>query len=322
MLDNFGREIDYLRISVTDRCNLRCIYCMPKDGVEWIPHENVLTFEEILRLCRVFAALGVRKIKLTGGEPLVRHGIAGLIRDMKSIPGIKQITLTTNGVLFAPMAEELVAAGLDAVTFSIDSLKRDCYADITRFDHIDETEAAIRKAMELKLPVKLNCVPLRGVNEEELPDLAVLARDHNLQVRMIELMPIGCGKQFSGIPFSEILTSLEERFGPSIPCSEALGNGPASYVSFEGFKGHIGFITALTHPFCGSCNRVRLTSSGFLKLCLNHPDGVELLPLLRGSADDEELKKVLTDAILRKPLRHHFEDRGVGDPDKMNSIGG
>ena len=322
MKDSFGRENDYLRISVTDRCNLRCVYCMPETGVEWIPHENIMTFEEILRLCRIFASLGIKKIKLTGGEPLVRRGICNLVRDIKAISGIEQITLSTNGVLFAPMAEELVAAGLDAVTFSIDSLRKDRFAAITRFDHLDDTVASIKKAMELGLPLKLNCVPLRGVNEEELPDLAALAKDHDLQVRMIELMPIGCGKQFSGIPCAEILTKLEERFGPSHPYNEPLGNGPADYVSFEGFKGHIGFITALTHPFCSHCNRVRLTSSGFLKLCLNHPDGVELLPLLRGGQNDDEILDVIAGAILRKPQKHHFEDRGAGDPDRMNSIGG
>lgn len=323
MLDNHGRNIDYLRISVTDRCNLRCIYCMPQGGVEWLPHESILTFEEITRLCRLFAELGIRKIKLTGGEPLVRQNIVELVSEIKHIPGIEQVTMTTNGVLFAPLAASLRQAGLDAVTFSLDTLDRDRYAAITRGDHLGETLASLHAALTLGMRVKLNCVPVRGQNENELPALAALARDNPIQVRFIEMMPIGCGKGFTSIPFVEIKAQLEAAYGESVPCKEELGNGPADYFTFAGFKGHIGFITAMTHPFCDHCNRIRLTSSGYLKLCLHHPDGISLLAPLREGRSDTELLALLRQVIPQKPAHHNFENaRTESGAPGMNAIGG
>lgn len=322
MKDQYGRTIDYLRISVTDRCNLRCIYCMPEAGVEWIPHEDILTFEEIVRLCRLFAFLGIRRIKLTGGEPLVRHGILSLVRELSSIPGIEQITMTTNGVLFAPMAEKLAKAGLSAATISLDTLRQERYAEITRFDFLKETEAAMKMALSLGLSIKLNCVPLRGVNEDELPALAALAKDEPLSVRFIELMPMGCARAYTPVPSDEVKKRLEAVYGASLPFQGRIGNGPAEYVTFPGFRGHIGFISALSQPFCSQCNRIRLTASGYLKLCLHHPDGVELLPELRSGKSDEELLCLLASAVFRKPRQHHFEESLNAGNDRMNQIGG
>ncbi|MBO6163839.1 MAG: radical SAM protein, partial [Lachnospiraceae bacterium] len=250
MKDTYGREIDYIRISVTDRCNLRCRYCMPEEGVESISHDRILRFAEIVRIAEAAAALGISKIKLTGGEPLVRRGIVSLVRELKQVPGIREITMTTNGVLLGEMYEDLLDAGLSAVTISLDTLDRKEYARITRRDEFDKVTASLEKVVkDGRIPVKINCVSYRREHPQELRDIALLAKDHPLHVRFIEMMPIGLGKQFAWLSQEDLMEILRPATGVLIPTLEVLGNGPARYYRAEGFAGRIGFISAISHQF-------------------------------------------------------------------------
>lgn len=324
MLDRFGRQILYLRISVTDRCDLRCVYCMPEHGVEHLPHSALLSYEQIVRLARLFAELGIDQIRLTGGEPLVRRGLPQLVRALKDVEGIRTVSLTTNGVLLAEQLPALLAAGLDGVNLSLDTLDRAQYAALTRRDELPRALAGLEAALAAPgLTVKLNCVPV-GDNDGQLVPLAALARDRDLAVRFIELMPIGLGATLPRRTQAEVLERLEEAFGPALPCAQTGGVGPGHYVTFPGFRGRVGFISAMTHQFCGSCNRVRLTATGFLKTCLQYEDGVDLKALLDAGADDAALRRAIEEAILAKPARHHFAaPRAPGDERRnMNQIGG
>ena len=308
MIDRCQRDIDYIRISVTDRCNLRCVYCMPEEGVQWVPHNAVLSYEEILRLCRVFAGLGLSKIKLTGGEPLVRRGMDRLIADIKAIPGIRCVTLTTNGVLLAQQLPGLVSAGLDGVNISLDTLNREQFRAITRRDELDRVLAGLNAALDCPgLNVKINCLPM-GRNDDQLVPLVELARERPLSVRFIEVMPIGLGKDLTYRSEDEVRAMLEARFGPMEPFHGRLGNGPCHYCSLPGFAGKVGFISALSHQFCSECNRVRLTSEGFLKTCLQYELGVDLKALMQDGRDDAFLAEAVRQAIYNKPLQHHFAD--------------
>ena len=308
MIDRCQRDIDYIRISVTDRCNLRCVYCMPEEGVQWVPHNAVLSYEEILRLCRVFAGLGLSKIKLTGGEPLVRKGMDRLIADIKAIPGIRCVTLTTNGVLLAQQLPGLVSAGLDGVNISLDTLNREQFRAITRRDELDRVLAGLNAALECPgLNVKINCLPM-GRNDDQLVPLVELARERPLSVRFIEVMPIGLGKELTYRSEDEVRAILERALGPMEPFHGKLGNGPCHYFSLPGFAGKVGFISALSHQFCSECNRVRLTSEGFLKTCLQYELGVDLKALMQDGRDDAFLAEAVRQAIYNKPLQHHFTD--------------
>ena len=308
MIDRCQRDIDYIRISVTDRCNLRCVYCMPEEGVQWVPHNAVLSYEEILRLCRVFAGLGLSKIKLTGGEPLVRRGLDRFIADAKAIPGIQCVTLTTNGVLLAEQLPGLVSAGLDGVNISLDTLNREQFRAITRRDDLDRVLAGLNAALDCPgLNVKINCLPM-GRNDDQLVPLVELARERPLSVRFIEVMPIGLGKELTYRSEDEVRAMLETRFGPMEPFHGRLGNGPCHYFSLPGFAGKVGFISALSHQFCSECNRVRLTSDGFLKTCLQYELGVDLKALMQDGRDDAFLAEAVRQAIYNKPLQHHFTD--------------
>lgn len=324
MIDGIGRKIDYLRISVTDKCNLRCRYCMPDEGVKLMPHEEVLALEELTRLCRIMAELGIRKIRLTGGEPLVRKNVVKLIRDIRSIPQIEDIAITTNGVLLAPMAAELRQAGLDRVNLSLDTLNKEKYAMITGRDELAAVEKALDASLETRLKVKINTVACRQFNEEELAALAAIAKDRPVDVRFIELMPIGCGRMYEGIPSDEIMHRLEKQYGKAAAVTDVTGNGPAAYVSFEGFQGKIGFISPMSHKFCSGCNRIRLTAEGRLKLCLHYGYGVELKEFLRNdNISDGEIKELILEAVSKKPQSHHFENADEkADKRKMYQIGG
>lgn len=326
MLDQYRRKIDYMRISVTDRCNLRCRYCMPEEGVEQIECKDLLSYEEILRLCRLFAQLGIKKIKLTGGEPLVRLGIYQLIREIKQINGIEQVTITTNGVLLAKMAEELIAAGIDGINISLDTLKEDKFLELTRRNHLHEVLAGIDRLLELGYHnIKINCVPILEINGEQIEEIAKLAKKYPIAVRFIELMPIGNATSYTAIKRDLIMKILQDTYGELIPYQHKLGNGPANYFSLAKFKGKIGFIDAIHHKFCGDCNRVRLTSNGFLKLCLQYNVGVDLKKIIRSDADDEYLKKLIEKHIYMKPQEHHFYDDSVDemrDVRKMFQVGG
>jgi GTP 3',8-cyclase len=281
MKDQYERNIDYMRISVTDRCNLRCRYCMPEEGIEGVGHADILTFEEIIQIAEAGAGIGIKKIKITGGEPLVRKGIVGLVDSLKKIPGIREVTMTTNGVLLKNYAESLYQAGLDAVNISLDTLSPIKYIHITRRDLLDEVMFGIEKAYEIGLKTKINSVAMKGFNNNEIPMLAAIAMNHRIDVRFIEIMPIGLGRNYESVSVKEIQAMLEEVYGPGKESNIKHGNGPAIYLDYEGFQGSIGFISAMTNEFCKSCNRIRLTAEGELKLCLNHNYGISLRTMLR-----------------------------------------
>ena len=323
LTDQFGRTIDYMRISVTDRCNLRCRYCMP-DGIECVPMEEVLTYEEIAFVCKQAVSLGIDRFRITGGEPLVRKGCAVLAAMLRKIPGLKQITLTTNGVLLEEHWQELTDAGIDAVNISLNTLDREQYRQITGTDGLDRVLAAVRLAAG-RLPVKINCVVQSGVNEDASVQLAALARDLPVDVRFIEMMPIGAGKGMATVPNAAVLKRIEERFGRSTEDPERRGNGPAVYRSLDGFAGRIGFISAVHGKFCESCNRLRLTSTGELKPCLCYADTIPLREILRDSRGDKEkrIRETIREAVWRKPQGHCFENREkVTENREMSRIGG
>lgn len=302
---------------------------MPADGVEDLTHEEVLSFEEILRVVKAMVPLGVKKIKLTGGEPLVRKNLVYLVEQLHQLPGIEDITMTTNGLLLEENLPALLKAGLTAVNISLDTLDPDRFRQITRREGLDKVLSALDAASRSSLrSVKINCLAVKEFNEEELPRLALLAKDREIEVRFIELMPIGFGKTLTPIPNTQILETLEQVYGKSVPYEGRLGNGPAVYYQLPGFQGKIGFISAVSHRFCSQCNRVRLTSSGFLKLCLHYNNGIELRPLLRDGISDHQLTETLREAIYNKPLHHSFDGvKPEGEDDQlelknMSQIGG
>lgn len=319
MIDQYGRKIDYMRISVTDRCNLRCRYCMPAEGITCVDHGDILTYEEIAAVAEAAAGLGIQKIKITGGEPLVRKGIVDLVRMIKNIPGIQEITMTTNGVLLKSMADDFKNAGLDAVNISLDTLDRDKFKKLTRFDKFEEVLNGIRAAKESGIKTKLNCVPIKDFNEDEIITIASLA-NQGIQVRFIEMMPMGLGKEYELIPYQLIKRKLEEAYGMSCPDKGKYGNGPADYFRFPGLKESIGFITAMSHEFCQSCNRIRLTAEGELKLCLHHKDGLALKPYLSNHISADQLKNRLQEAIFKKPSRHCFRESKGKDAEQRNMV--
>ena len=288
MIDRCGRNIDYLRISVTDRCNLRCIYCMPEEGVQHVERSLILQEEEILRICRVMAELGIRKIKLTGGEPLVRPRMPLLVEKLKNMPGIEKVTLTTNGVLLKDQMRDFARVGLDGLNISLDTMDKACSRRITRRDELGRTLEGIREAQGYpEISLKINCVPL-GIPEQDLCQIALIARDHKVHVRFIEMMPIGMGKDFRGVSEEELLEILGKKLPPfSIYEGEPLGNGPCHYYDVEG-------------------NRIRLTSQGFLKTCLQYAAGRDLRAVIRNGGSDEEMKKVILEALAEKPDGHVF----------------
>ena len=325
MFDSKGRKIHYLRLSVTDLCNLRCRYCMP-DGVDKLEREDILTYEEFLRLAALFARCGVDTVRVTGGEPLVRKGVEQLVKGLKAIPGIRKVTMTTNAVLLEQQLPALLEAGLDSVNISLDTLDPALFAKIMARDEFAAVQAGIHAALESGIPVKLNCVPQVGVNEGELEALAALAQDKPLQVRFIEMMPIGYGAAMPCISGPELLARFRRRWPelaplPGAACA-ALGDGPAVYYTVPGWKGDVGFIAAVHGKFCASCNRVRLTSQGFLRPCLASETGCDLRTLLRGGAADEELLQAIRETIWSKPREHHFGDNSMPATRGMYRIGG
>ena len=321
IIDHFNRKIDYVRISITDRCNLRCKYCMPED-VPFVPHERILRYEEIVRIVKVLADLGISKVKVTGGEPLVRRECADLIQEIHEIDGIDMVTLTTNGVLLKEQLPALQVAGLDAINVSLDTLQRERYQEITGKDVFEQVMNGIKTAYESGIPLKINCVPVQGENIDELPAFFEWARQKNVAVRFIEMMPIGYGEIYKSYPVEEIRKEFYARYPGAYLMDKKLGNGPAVYYSAPGFAGEIGMIGAVHEKFCSGCNRIRLTSEGFLKLCLYSGEGVDLRSLIRSGCIDEELAQTIGQAIARKPKEHHFGDHTDADTRKMSQIGG
>lgn len=332
MKDRYNRTIDYMRISVTDRCNLRCKYCMP-DGIRSVPMEEILTYEEITQIVKATAELGINRIKLTGGEPLVRKHIGDLIKMLYAIPGIQEITLTTNGVLLLDQLDELVDSGVNAINISIDTLNAERYAQITGRDELPKVLAAVKEASGRGLNVKVNTVLLAGTTEEELFQLLLIAKEAPVDVRFIEMMPIGEGKRVQGISGEAWFSSVEERYPSLQEDLQRHGNGPARYYRIPGFVGSIGFISAIHGKFCEQCNRIRLSSTGQLKSCLCYESKGDLRQILRTaewqeSRDAEErlhkeLKEVIAEAIYNKPSEHCFEHIGqMTEHQKMAAIGG
>ena len=326
MTDSFGRNIDYIRISVTDRCNLRCVYCMPEEGVESISHNAILTFDEILRICRLLAKNGLKKVKITGGEPLVRRGVANLIKQIKDIDGIENVTVTTNGVLLCEQYHNLVGAGVDCITVSLDTLDREKYAQLTRRDEIENVLKGIALAQkENKTRLKINSVPVYGLDEQEIISLIQFAKDYDTDVRLIEVMPIGSGSSFDTVTEDDIKKVIEKHCGKLTWYSEKRGSGTSVHYSLEGYKGKICFISAVSHKFCDKCNRVRLTADGHLKACLQFEAGVDLMPALRGGRTDQELLQVLLEGIANKPQSHRFDQKDYFEEKEhrnMSQIGG
>lgn len=321
MKDLFGRDITYMRVSITDRCDLRCKYCMPS-SVPDISHSSILRYEELLRICRAAVTLGINKFKVTGGEPFVRRGAADFIAALKTEPGVKCVTVTTNATHLRDNLPKLKQAGIDGTNISLDSLSAVKYQTITGSDCSNEVLAAVTESAKSGIQTKVNCV-LLDCNTDQIVPLANLARTLPVDVRFIELMPIGYGRDLSGPDSDTALTQLRQIYPDLHYVDEKRGNGPAVYFKSKQLIGRIGFIGANSHQFCANCNRVRLTSTGFLKPCLCYDDGINLRRLIRKGADDHELTKALSEAIYVKPSAHCFaEADNITEHKKMSQIGG
>ena len=323
MRDAFGREINYMRLSVTDRCNLRCRYCMPIEGVPPTTHGDILRYEELLRVAQAAVSLGIDRFKVTGGEPLVRRGITDFIRSLKALPGVRQVTLTTNGLLLPSLLDGLLDAGLDAVNISLDTRDNAQYQAITRSSHTaDEVLHAVRLCAG-RLPTKVNAVLLSETAAQLVP-LARLAEELPVDVRFIERMPLGAADASASEPaHKETIDLLRAAWPDLASVQKRCGNGPARYYASAKLNGCVGLIEAVSHAFCASCNRVRLTSTGLLKPCLCYEQGTELKPLLRGGADNAALRDAIGQAVRDKPAAHCFAQQdAVTEHKSMNQIGG
>jgi cyclic pyranopterin phosphate synthase len=279
---------------------------MPQDGVEWVSHNSVLRFEEMLRICSVLAGMGISVIKITGGEPLLRQGVTSFVKELKKVNGIHHITLTSNGVLLEEHLPALAEAGIEAVNMSIDTLNKERFQWLTRSDMAVNVLSVIGKAAELGIRVKVNCVLIRNFNEDDIAQLAGLAKDMHIAVRFIELMPMGIAAELQPLPADEAISLIEREYGTLQACTEKLGNGPAVYYKPPGFKGHIGFISAMSRSFCESCNRLRLTATGMLRPCLSSDLGLDLASLVREGASDKKLEEAMRNLVAQKPAGHHF----------------
>jgi cyclic pyranopterin phosphate synthase len=321
--DGFGRSIEYLRISVTDRCNFRCLYCMPLSGLEWLPKSDILTYEEIARVVGQLAPLGLRRLRITGGEPTLRPDLERLIEMLRSIPEIEDISLSTNGVRLPSLARIFAGAGLDRVNMSADSLRPDRIKAISRrTSDFDPVAAAIAAENSGLSPIKINVVVMRGINDDEVCDFARLTFEHEWHVRFIELMPVGEMRELTWdhvVPSDEILHRLET-LAPIAPASApARGNGPARYFRFSGAIGTIGIITPMSHTYCGSCNRVRLTADGRLRTCLFGDEETDLRTPLR---EGLPLEPFFRSALASKPEEHHLLQMSVGGLRALSQVGG
>jgi cyclic pyranopterin phosphate synthase len=326
LVDSWGREIRSLRVSVTDKCNFRCRYCMPAEGLEWLPRDEVLTFEEIARLVRVLSEMGVDEVRLTGGEPLVRRDLPVLVSFLGGIPGVRDLSLTTNGVLLDRLAAPLVEAGLTRLNVSLDSLSHVRFAEITRRDALDRVLAGLEEAErypELR-PIKVNCVAIRGFTEEEVPALAELARRKPYVVRFIEFMPLDADEawqQDEVLSGGEIRALIEERW-PLVEIP-AKASSTARRFRFADGAGEIGFVNPVSEPFCSSCDRIRLTADGQLRTCLFSRREWDLKAPLRDGASDDELAQLIRFAVRHKELKHKINDPGfVRASRSMSQIGG
>lgn len=302
MIDSYGRKINYLRLSVTDRCNLRCRYCMPAEGVPKLEHNDILSYEMLMRICRVAVSNGIEKIRLTGGEPLVRKGIVDFVSALRSLPGLKELVMTTNGMLLDRYAVDLKAAGLDRLNVSLDSLDAETFHSITRFDGLDSVLAGIRAVQEVGFPLKINMVVMRGINDHEVADFVAMSIDQNLSVRFIEYMPTAQNEDWKSlvVPGQELLDRLADRYQFEELPHDGL-SGPAKNFKVSGAQGTFGLITPISSHFCASCNRIRVTSCGTVRTCLFCDHEIDLKPYLGSDVSDDEFKKVLDRIVAIKP---------------------
>jgi cyclic pyranopterin phosphate synthase len=324
LVDQFGRTIEYLRISVTDRCNFRCQYCMPVEGLPWLPKADILSYEEIHEVVRQLGPLGLRRIRLTGGEPTIRPQIARLVAMLRAVPEVQDIALSTNGVKLPELAGQLAAAGLDRVNISADSLRADRIAAIARRDLGFEPVRAAEAAQAAGLgPIKLNVVVMRGMNDDEVVEFARLTIARPWHVRFIELMPVGQMEQVTDahvVPSDEVLATIRASLGALVPdAGPPRGNGPAAYWRLPGALGTVGVITPMTHTYCGSCNRVRLTADGRLRTCLFGDHEVDLRTPLRAGIP---LEPFVRRALAEKPEQHALLSRNNGGLRALSQVGG
>lgn len=324
--DSYGRIADNLRISVTDRCNFRCIYCMPEEGMTWLKKEQLLSYEEITRLVRVFAELGVTKLRLTGGEPLMRKDLHVLIDELHRVQGINDIALTTNGFFLAEEAEQLVKAGLCRINVSMDSLDPKIFSQMIRRDYLDKVWDGIHAVERLGIrPIKINVVLIRGVNDHEIEKFAELARTKPYIIRFIEFMPIGADDGWTMekvVPTREIIERINA-MGPNLVPVEYHGTQAADRFTFEDGVGEIGFISSVSDPFCTTCNRIRITSDGKLRTCLFSLVETDLRAAVRGGVDDDEIKEMILAAVWKKEEGHLINRPGFVRPQRtMSQIGG
>ena len=324
-LDQFGRRIHYLRISLTDHCNLRCIYCMPGD-MSFRPGSELLQDDEILRLVRIFTQVGFDKFRLTGGEPTVRAHVVDLVRQIAHTPGVKILTMTSNGTLFKRLAQPLADAGLQRVNFSLDTLNPEKFRRLTRRGSLEDVWAGIQAAEAAGLtPIKVNAVVVRDDNEEDLIDLARLTLTHPWQVRFIEMMPFAGITSFqlnNGVQEAAMRSQIQAALGPLDELNDGKLDGEARIYRLRNAPGTLGFISTLSRPFCASCSRARLTADGWLRMCLLRELEVDLLTPLRAGATDEELRTMIVDAVWQKPWGHRLEEDAIPLNRLMSEIGG
>lgn len=323
LTDGSGRKINYLRISVTDKCNFRCLYCMPEEGLQWLPKSEILSYEEIAEVVHQLQPLGVTRLRVTGGEPLIRPNLDRLIAQLKAIESIEDISLSTNGVHLPRHAESLRNAGLDRVNLSADSLRADRIAKISRrslgFDPMVAALAAERAGLS---PIKINVVVMRGINDDEILDFARLTLDHPWHIRFIELMPVGEMRDVTWdhvVPSDELLDRIAEIGALSPVSGPARGNGPAKYFAFGGAPGSVGVITPMTHTYCSTCNKVRLTADGRLRTCLFGDHELDLRTPLR---EGQPIAPIVEAGLLEKPAEHHLLQMSVGGLSALSQVGG
>ena len=326
LFDRYDRTINYLRLSITDRCNLRCRYCMPEEGVEMVGHGDLLTYEEIVRTIEVFACHGISKVRITGGEPLVRRGAVDLVKAIARIEGIKDLSLTTNGVLLKEYAGALVEAGLRRINISLDTLKPEQFAYITRRDRFKDVWEGIEEALRQRLsPIKVNVVVIKGFNDDEVEAFARLSLTYPLHIRFIEFMPVGDGNEWHGkeaIPSSQIMEEIRG-IGELVPLGPYENGGPAERYYIKGGKGEIGFISPISSHFCAQCNRLRLTPDGKIRTCLFSDEEIDLKAALRKGEGEATLKEILYHALQAKPEGHRIGDMRFKKCQRgMHAIGG
>ena len=311
MIDQFNRDINYLRVSVTDRCNLRCVYCLPEFSKDFIDESKLLTIDEYFRLIRILGNLGIKKVRITGGEPLVRRGIPGLIKNINSLENIEETAMTTNGILLEKYLDELAGNGLSSLNISLDILDEKKYNYITRGGELEKVIRSIEKAIEYKIKIKINSVIIDDFNKNDIKNLVDFAVDKNIDIRFIELMPIGCGQNLKGVSNEEILDIISKDRKTAAVNTGKIISGPASYHSIEGTNTRVGFISPLSSCFCETCNRIRITSEGKLKQCLYYDSKLDLMKMLRTETSDKKLLEEIKNEIYFKNKQHNF----TGNPE-------